>query len=196
VDARGRRDSGITLIEVVVSMTIMSVAMAIFTGGILQMYRVFNRSEATANAQSQINNAFLRLDKEIRYAAGISTPGAVGSDRYVEFLTTYTGTPVCTELRLRVAAKQLQRRTWVQGSSPLVPSAWVPLASEVSSTQPFTFTAADATFNFQRLQLELTATSGSGGTATPKQTDVTFTALNTSLTTTSATVCTEGRAVA
>jgi prepilin-type N-terminal cleavage/methylation domain-containing protein len=196
VHARGRRDSGITLIEVVVSMTIMSVAMAIFTGGILQMYRAFNRSDATANAQSQINNAFLRLDKEIRYAAGISTPGSVGSDPYVEFLTTYTGTPVCTELRLRVAAKQLQRRTWVQGSSPLVPSAWVPLASEVSSTQPFTFTAADATFNFQRLQLKLTATSGSGGTATPKQTDVTFTALNTSLTTSSATVCTEGRAVA
>jgi prepilin-type N-terminal cleavage/methylation domain-containing protein len=190
-----RRDRGITLIEVVVAMTIMAVAMSVFTGGMLQMYRAANRTEATANAQSQVNIAFLRLDKEIRYAAGISAPGSVGSDRYVEFLTTYTGTPWCTQLRLSASALQLQRRTWMQGSSPLVPGPWVPLASEVTSTQPFTLSPANATFNFQRLQVKLTATSGSGATATPKQSDLTFTALNTSLTTSSATVCTEGRAV-
>ncbi len=188
-------DSGITLIEVVVSMSIMTIVGAIFTAGVLQMFRSANRSEAASTAQSQINNAFLRLDKEIRYAAGISTPGSVGSDSYVEFLTTNTGTPVCTELRLHVATRQLQRRTWIQGSSPLTPSAWIPLASFVSSTQPFTLSAADATFNFQRLQLKLVGTSGAGGTATSKQTDVTFTALNTSPTTSSATVCTEGRAI-
>jgi type II secretory pathway pseudopilin PulG len=192
---RRTRDSGITLIEVVVSMSIMTIVGAIFTAGVLQMFRSANRSEAASTAQSQINNAFLRLDKEIRYAAGISTPGSVGSDSYVEFLTTNTGTPVCTELRLHVATKQLQRRTWIQGSSPLTPSTWIPLASLVSSTQPFTLSAADATFNFQRLQLKLAGTSGAGGTATSKQTDVTFTALNTSPTTSSATVCTEGRAI-
>jgi Tfp pilus assembly protein PilV len=192
---RGATDAGITLVEVVVSMTILSVVMAMFTGGVLQMYRAANRTEAAATSQSQINIAFLRLDKEIRYAAGISTPGSVASDPYVEFLTTYTGTPVCTELRLRVAARQLQRRTWAQGSSPLTPSPWIPLASDISSTQPFTLSAADATFNFQRLRLKLVATSGAGGTATSKQTDVTFTAMNTSLTTSSATVCTEGRSI-
>ncbi len=192
---RASPDAGITLIEVVVAMTIMTIAMAVFTGGILQLHRAANRTEATANAQSQVNIAFLRLDKEIRYAAGISTPGTVGSDSYVEFLTTYTGTAVCTELRLQVAAKQLQRRTWVQGSSPLAPSPWIPMASEVSSTLPFTLSVPDATFNFQRLRVRLLATSGAGGTATSKQTDVTFTALNTSLTTSSATVCTEGRAI-
>ena len=179
----------------VVSLTVLGIVMTIFTSAMLQMYRVSNRSEATANAQSQINNLFLRLDKEIRYAAGISTPGTVGGDPYVEFLTTYTGTAVCTELRLRVSAKQLQRRTWTQGASPLAPTAWVPLASEISSSTPFSFIAADPTFNFQRLRLQLTATSGAGTTATPKNTDVTFTAMNTSLTTSSATVCNEGRTV-
>ncbi len=192
---RARQDTGYTLVEVVVSMTLLSIVMAIFTTGVLQMYRVANRSEATATAQSQINIAFLRLDKEIRYAAGISTPGTVGSDPYVEYLISYTGTAVCTELRLHVATRQLQRRTWNQGASPLTPSPWIPLASDVSSTQAFTFTAADATFNFQRLRLKLVATSGAGGTATPKQSDITFTALNTSLTTSSATICIEGRAV-
>src|SRR6266540_792625 len=192
---RARQDTGYTLVEVVVSMTLLSIVMAIFTTGVLQMYRVANRSEATATAQSQINIAFLRLVKEIRYAAGISTPGTVGSDPYVEYLISYTGTAVCTELRLHVATRQLQRRTWNQGASPLTPSPWIQLASDVSSTQAFTFSAADATFNFQRLQLKLVATSGAGGTATPKQSDITFTALNTSLTTSSATICIEGRAV-
>jgi len=192
---RASRDSGITLIEVVVAMSIMTVVGAMFTASVLQLFRSANSSEAASTAQSQVNIAFLRLDKEIRYAAAISTPGSVGADSYVEFLTTYTGTPVCTELRLHVATEQLQRRTWIQGSSPLTPSAWIPLASSVSSTQPFTFTAADATFNFQRLRLQLVATSGSGGTATPRQSDITFTALNTSLATSSATTCTEGRAI-
>jgi len=190
---RRTEDGGTTLIEVVVSMSIMSVFMAMFTVGILQMSRAVNKNEATSTAQSQLNIAFMRLDKEIRYAAGVSAPGSVDANPYVEYLITNSGTPVCTQLRLQVAAGQLQRRAWVQGSSPLTPSAWIPLASDVSSAQPFTFSAADATYSFQRLQLRLVATSGSGGTATAKQTDVTFTAMNTSLSSSSATVCTEGR---
>lgn len=193
---RARGDAGITLIEVVVAMSILSIFLAIFTGAVTQMYRAANRTEAVAGTQSQLHVAFLRLDKEIRYAAGISTPAAVGGDQYVEFLTTNTGTPRCTQLRLRTVDEQIQRRTWTQGASPLAPSAWIPLASGVTSTQPFTFVAADTTFNFQRLRLRLTASSAPGGAGTARATDVTFTALNTSLTTSSSTVCTEGRAVA
>jgi hypothetical protein len=192
---RAGRDSGITLVEVVVSMSVMSIVLAMFTASVLQMFRSANQDEAISTAQSQVNIAFLRLDKEIRYAAGISTPGPVGADAYVEYLTTNTGNPVCTELRLHVATGQLQRRTWTQGPSPVTPSAWIPLASNVSSAQPFTFSAPDGTFNFQRLELKVAVSSGTGGTATSKQTDVTFTALNTSLSTSSATVCTEGRSI-
>jgi type II secretory pathway pseudopilin PulG len=192
---RRTEDGGTTLIEVVVSMSIMSVFMAMFTVGVVQMSRAANKNEATSTAQSQLNIAFMRLDKEIRYAAGVSAPGSVSGDPYVEYLITNSGTPLCTQLRLLVTSGQLQHRTWVQGSSPLTPSAWIPLASQVSATQPFTFFPADSTYNFQRLQLKLVATSGAGPTATAKQTDVTFTAMNTSLSTSSATVCTEGRSV-
>jgi prepilin-type N-terminal cleavage/methylation domain-containing protein len=195
--SRPRRagDAGVTLIEVMISMTIMSIAMAMFTTGILQMYRSANKNEAMSTAQSQISIAFQRLDKEIRYAAGLSTQGFVGADPYVEFLITNGGSPVCTELRLHVATAQLQRRTWTQGSTPVTPSGWLPLASNISSTQPFTVSAADATYNFQRLTLNLVAGWGSGTTATSKRTDITFTALNTSLETASTTICTEGRPI-
>jgi hypothetical protein len=192
---RSGDDDGITLVEVMVAMVVMTVFMAMFTVSMQQMYRSTNKTESLSTAQSQIGVAFLRLDKEIRYAAGISTPGTVGADWYVEYLTAEGSSTLCTQLRLTGASRLLQRRTWTQGPSPLMPTGWTVLASEVTATQPFTYLAPDASFNFQRLQLKLVASAGSGATATSKQTDVTFTALNTSLTTSSPTVCAEGRAV-
>ena len=41
------------------------------------------------------------------------------SNPYVEFLTTNSGTPNCTELRVDTVASQLKERSWVQGASPL-----------------------------------------------------------------------------
>ena len=186
-------DAGVTMIEVVVAMTVTAVFMAMFTGGVLLMFRSANRTQAVSTAQSDVNTAFLRLDTEIRYAAGISAPGIVSDDTYVEYVTLNTGTPLCTELRLDVATRQLQRRTWIRGSSPLTPTSWLPMASNVSSAQPFTFTPPDDTFTFQRLELDVT--SDGGGTAATRQTDVTFTAMNTSLSTPSDNGCANGRSI-
>lgn len=188
-------DDGFTLVEIVVATSIMAACMAMFTAGIIQIYRFVNKTETAADAQGQLAIAFQRLDKELRYASGISTPGLVGDNPYVEYLTTGTGTAVCSQLRLNVTTGVLQYRSWDQGSSPLAPSGWATLAAGVSSAQPFTVTPAGSTFNFQRLTLSLVVSSGGGGTATTTQTEVTFTALNTSLATSSATVCTEGRSV-
>ena len=154
----------------------MSVVMAIFTGGIVQMFNTSDKSESLAASQAQNNIAFLRLDKQIRYASGISTPGAVNSAPYVEYLLASTGTATCYQ------------GTTASGSP------WTVLASGVTSTQPFTYLAANATFNFQRLRLRLTATYGGNKTLSAANTDITFTAVNTTLGTSSAAVCTEGRA--
>jgi prepilin-type N-terminal cleavage/methylation domain-containing protein len=205
VRERADGDGGFTLLEIVVVMTIMLIVMVVFTAGITQAYSAEDRVESASNAESQITIAFQRLDKEVRYASAVSNQGLVGTDTYVEWLTTNTGTPVCTELRLHTSNGQLQQRSWTQGMTPLVPGAWVPLASGITATPstttpatptPFNVIQATSTFNFQRLQLELTATAGGGSTSTAKGTNITFTALNTSLNTASSTTCTEGRAVA
>ncbi len=188
-------DAGMSLLEVVLATSILAICMAMFSSGILQIYRSVNKSESTSTAQSLLNSSFSRLEKEIRYASGISTPGPIGLDSYVEYLTTSSGTAVCVELRLRVSTRQLQRRTWTQGASAATPRIWVPLAYNVSSAQPFTVLPADATFNFQRLRIQLTVSAGAGATTTSTQTDTTFTAQNTALGTPSPTVCVEGRAV-
>jgi type II secretory pathway pseudopilin PulG len=190
----GRRtdDAGFSLIDMVVAMSVLSIVLAIFTGAVVRMFNAAAATEARADASAQITIAVMRLDKEIRYADGISQPGSAAGDPYVEYLTTGTGSPVCVELR--VHGGQLQRRSWAQGGS-IPRNTWLPLATGVTATTPFTRYPAGSTYTFQRLKLSVTATGGGGRTTAAKTTDVTFTALNTSLATTSDSTCTEGRSV-
>jgi prepilin-type N-terminal cleavage/methylation domain-containing protein len=205
-DVERTGESGFTLLELMVALTVMSIFLTMFTTAIVQVFRSTNLNEATWTAQTQLSIAFLRLDKQIRYASAISTEGTVTGDPYIEYLTTGTGTPICTELRLDQTAAQLQLRTWTQGSLPTM-TPWLPLVSDVQVSpdpvppvtpplpKPFAMLPADATFNFQRMWLVLVATSGGADTQATRTINITFAALNTSLLSPSPTVCTEGRAV-
>jgi prepilin-type N-terminal cleavage/methylation domain-containing protein len=194
--APGADDGGFTLTEVMVAMSILSIFLTLSTSAILSLYQTTNKTQSIADAQQQLGVAFNRLDRELRYSSGISTPGYVGEDPVVEFLSTYTGNPVCTQLRLDVSAQQLQQRTWTQSTATLTPSAWSTLANGVTSTSPpFKFSAADATLNFQRLTVAATVTSGGVAASSTRDFSATFTALNTSLNTDSSATCAEGRSV-
>jgi Tfp pilus assembly protein PilW len=201
VTARRRRcgkgladDAGTSLIELITAMSIMSVVGAVFTAGIVMMYRSTNAIETRSGSQSQLHIAFTRLDKEIRYATGISVPDQLPSGWYVEysFLDTGTNPPVskCSELWLDTAAKRLRMRTWVEGSTA---GTFAVLASDVNATQPFTMPGAPAntTSDFQRLRLSLAADAGPSSTRPPNQFNVTFTALNTSASSDAATCAAE-----
>jgi len=186
-------DAGITLIEVVVAMTIMSLFMAMFTAGVVQMFRSAHGTEAVTTAQAQLNLAVLRLEREVRYASGIHAEGQVKSgDWYVEYaVKNDEGKPQCVALRLQVAARQLQRQAWPRSGAPT--GAWTTLATNVDppsgqakpprtgAATPFWFGKATSAVNFQQLELNLVFKAGSGTTVASKQFDITFTALNTSL---------------
>lgn len=195
---RPQGDAGATLIELTVTMTIMSVLLAMFTGAVLHMTRAANATQSVASAQSQITIAYQRLDREVRYAAGISQQKQVGTSHYIEYLTSNTAVPTCTGLRLDTATQRLQYRRWPQGKTP---GPWTVLASGVTPAQPPGATSppepftripnvndpADPKVPFQRLQLRITAGDEKAAT------DVMFTALNSSSDSNTGTVCTEGR---
>jgi hypothetical protein len=198
-----RREDGVTMMEVVVSLTLMAVLMTIFTTAVIQVYRNVNQTEAISTAQANLNIVFLRLDKEVRYASGISLP-STGAPWYVEYLNTNRGTEACTQLRL-TSDGLLQRRTWNRNESPIQPSGWTVLASGLRQADdgpddgndpepPFTFVPADAAngSNFHRLVVTLAADGPNRRPAA--QSTFTFAALNTSQATKSTDVCTEGRA--
>jgi hypothetical protein len=204
----GARDAGTTLAELVTAMSLMTVFMAMFTTAIFTMYRGANKVTAINQTASQLQTAFVRLDKEVRYASAISAPGLSSSGSwYVELKFTNTGTPTCTQLRVNATKSMLERRTWTvqtntttNVTSAVNISTWVPMASGITNgavaagaSQPFTLRAPDASSNltFQRLAVNLVAVSGNRDAATTSVTAVTFTAANTNIATTSTGVCTE-----
>ena len=108
------QDRGTSLIELIVGMLIMTMFMAMFTSAVILMNRAENKADAVTQTSTQLNQAFLTLDKTVRYAAAISDPGTgtPSGDWYVELRTTNTGSEVCTQYRVDVATQQLQQRTW------------------------------------------------------------------------------------
>jgi type II secretory pathway pseudopilin PulG len=180
-------DAGVSLVELTVVLSIMSVVMGLFGAGIVQVHSSARSSEAMSIAAAQLHNAFLRLDRDIRYASGISVPGQVGSTWYVEYQVTNTGHDDCTQLRILAGSGQLQSRT---SRDDGVVGDWTVLASSVTSPQQFSRTAATSSgAQHQQLGVALTVQSGSGSSLRRRQAGFTFTALNTSIDTESDDVC-------
>ena len=193
-------DNGTSLIELVVGMMLMSIFLAMFTGAVVAMNRAENKTEAASLSTSQLNQAFLTLDKTVRYASAISQPGTGPSgDWYVELRTTNLGMQTCTQLR--IDSQQLQRRTWVVPvPSGAVAPTWTPLTSNVTNggaaagpAQPFlllTPTAANDT-NVQQLMFNFSTMSGGGATETTSKSSFTFTAANSTIPVPTAPICQE-----
>ncbi|MFC4058204.1 PilW family protein [Planomonospora corallina] len=221
--ARPAGDAGISLVEVMVSLSVLGVFMAVFTAGVLQVYRAVDTTEAVASAQSQLHVAFQRLDKEIRYASWISEPSRpIRGRRYVEFAAKDPVTKEetrCGQLLLDLDRGVLQLRRWEAGSPPAERAPGETLASYIATDglaaeppsggaePPFTLqkagstpdrgngsaVGADFAPDFQRLELHLTARVGTGEKSGAANLDVSFTALNTSRDTPATHKCSEGR---
>ena len=187
--ARLRGDDGVTLVEMVVGMAIMMIFLGIFTVAMVGMSKSESKARSVSDTASQVNVAFLWLDRNVRYASGLTAPGTSSGDFYVELSNTGSGKQVCTQVRLHVANQQLQQRSWtVSGSSYTNLSSWLPIASNiVNTTNPFSV-AATVTGSevHQQLGISLTSTGGAASnpttlwvmlvnTATSAQSNVTLT---------------------
>jgi len=179
--ARWRDDDGVTLIEMVVGMAVMMIFLGIFTGAMVMMSRSETKARAVSDTSSQVNRAFLWLDRSVRYSSGISTPGSASGDFYVELSNTGTGSQVCTQVRLHVANHQLQRRSWtVSGTSYTNLSAWIPIADSITNTTTPFSVAGTVTGSqvHQQLGVTLTSAGGTAGAPTSSESSFTLTAVN------------------
>jgi prepilin-type N-terminal cleavage/methylation domain-containing protein len=206
--APNRGDAGFSLIEVMVTMGLMSVVMVVFTAAILQSYRTSAKAESISIIQSQLRIAFQRFDRELRYASWIAQPGQVGTAWYVEW-AGYDGSQ-CYELRLETAPAGsregpnnahgvLQLLTWPLATPPAAGAAGQTIANNLAdpgAAGPFQRTDAgvatggsDFVPDFERLEVRLTAQRGDSTASV----DTTFTALNTSRNTPDTNDCSMGR---
>ncbi|GGL19205.1 PulJ/GspJ family protein [Mangrovihabitans endophyticus] len=188
-------DAGFTLLEVVVAFGVMSLAGALFTAGIARMHAAASAGEEVSVAAAQAHQAFLRLDRELRYSDGISEPGTVDATgrTYVEYRTTaLAGAITCTQMRLDPAAGVLQVRSRVTSPGGVMGAvaAWHTLASYLNGPQSIVRHPADvAARHHQELEMALTVRAGAGEQSRARTVVYAFTALNTSPDTDSDTVC-------
>jgi hypothetical protein len=179
-----RSDAGVTLMELMVGLTIMTIFMGMFTGAAIMMYNATSKAETIGETASQLSIAFSRLDTSVRYASAIGEPGQAGSDWFVTWQSTYSGSAECTQLEFDVTAQQLRQRTWTaeEGGGYEDLTGWIPLASGVTagSTPVFTRNPPTADQPHQQLRIYLTAEAMSRSGPTTSVSDVTFTAFNSS----------------
>jgi hypothetical protein len=177
-----------------VTMGVMSIVGAIFTAAILQVYQTTVKTESISIAQSELQRAFQRFDKELRYASWIAEPGLVGTAWYVEFAGA--DETKCRQLRLETSPPErdnetdgygvLQMISWTRGTPPEADAEYQTIASQLLTPDvdgPFQRQAAgtvsaagpgSANFasEFERLRIRLTTQVGDS----IAQVDTTFTA--------------------
>lgn len=176
--------------DVLVGMVVMGVFLAMFTGSVVLLFGSSNRSQAVANTSQQLSQAYLWLDRHVRYADYVATPGQDATDGnwYVELREADGDPGTCYQLRVDHSSGQLQQRSWT-GSGPA--SGWTPLASGVtngaaaagSATQPFVFDAAKGALRNAQLTVNLVTAQGSGANGASSSSSMAFTALNTNVNT-------------
>ena len=148
------REDGITLVELLVAMSIMSIVMVMFSTVLVSMQRTVVNTDRLSRANDQARLAIEQLDKELRSGNVISDPaaaisgytgGAPANQRlliYTQANATIRGGSVC-ELWQITTTNQLQARTWLPGSDSWLTS-WRTVAEYIvnrsTSTNAFELT--------------------------------------------------------
>jgi len=196
-----RGDQGFTLIDLIVATSIMAVIMVIVTGGIIEVYSDVNRTDGISTARDQVGNSFRRLDKELRYASWVATPGQVNGAWYLEWAT-----PVdCQQLVFQNGV--LTKLVWtLPGVTPGSPQTIASDLAQTGTTPPFTVyrpgnkpyasaspgtSGVGADYELEHSQVRLRFSGHVGTTDLPL--DVLFTAENTNRGTPAANDCSKGR---
>ena len=195
-------DQGFTLLEVLISMGIMSFVLAVVIAALTQIYSATTRVDTTTSDRDQLTTAFRRLDKEIRYAQWISSEGQVGTRWYIEYAMPGNS---CRELKYDSGIVTLYSWTLpsstpgnpqVLGSNLTLTSGYRPFQLVSAHTYPYA-TAAPGTagvgpsFYPDHAMLRVRVNAVSGRTTVPF--DALFTAENTSDNTPPINLCSAGR---
>lgn len=182
-------DSGLTIIELVVAMSIFSIVLAIYFSALISMSHTTVRAQNTVDAADALRATFNSMDHQVRYASSINRPGKGASGTwYVEFESTNlpeNQPAMCYQWRYNPTTKIAAYRTWSQGGTNVVTDWHAVSWDVVSSTggSPFAFTGALGAVQRQSLTVSMRVDGPASEVLADQQT--TFVARNSSYKSTS-----------
>ena len=166
---RTRDDDGFSLVEVVVSMAVLSVLLIVFVQAVRIMTTTTTRVTATGTGVTEARAATDALGRQLSTATATNTPVYTGGNWYLEFSTDSVKAgddQQCTQWRYQPSSRLLQYRTWSTVS--LVSGAWVTVADAMANdpvTQPpFAVYPSDAAFTLPRVAVDVRLLTSAGST--------------------------------
>lgn len=180
-------DDGMTLIELIVSMSIFMIFMAVVLTTTVTLAQSATRAQLTAEASNASLVVFGSFDRQARYADAINVPGSGASGaRYVEFRTpgnsSASGVTTCTQWRFVPSLGRLESRSWQDIPGVVLPAGFSTKLTNViddGAGYPFTLKTAAATGSLMH-QLTVTVHSGNANLNAGAAMSTTFVARNSS----------------
>ncbi|BDO42330.1 prepilin-type N-terminal cleavage/methylation domain-containing protein [Cellulomonas sp. NTE-D12] len=176
---RARRDKGTTLVELIVSMTIFGVVIALVMGAVISLMTASNGAFRRADAQSEIRSGLSDISKQMRSGNVLFSPkdeptgvpscvkAADGSDRgsCMRIFTQTNGIPRCVQWQVLQSAPGgngnsiLRTRNWDPSwSSTNDVTAWRTVARGLTldpANLPFTLEGATTPYDRRLLDVTL-----------------------------------------
>lgn len=190
---RSERDGGMTLVELLVAMGILTIILAVFTVGLISMVKTTARNKVKADSLDQFRVVFSRMDREVRYASDINRPVLTNGKYYLEYLVANVESgdaEQCVQWRYVVDTHVLQRRTWDPADTSRV-SSWTTTVTGLrndladASQIPFVMyqagtASAGRAYTNQRLRVFLSSGDGTSTNGAGSTLSTTFVARNSS----------------
>lgn len=153
-----------TLTELIVSMGIFSILMAVITAAVVSWTGTAVRNTRVADQTTESRRMFTSFDRSVLSASAVNRPVKVGTNWYVEVLDETVTPKVCRQWVFRGGAGELASREWKTGVPSPAPTAWRVLGWNLSPSggKPFTMHPASVTDGTQSLSVSLVAQRGDG----------------------------------
>jgi Tfp pilus assembly protein PilW len=154
------RDRGLSTVELVVSMIVTGVLIAVVTPVLVSVMRSYTKVQDTSLAADRGRVVLDRIDRDLRQVAAINRPTTQGQRVYVEYeieALAPGSTATCTQWRYNRSTGRLDVRTWASGTSgaPGWSTATSAVVNDPAAEPPFVMTPADGTTLHQQLTVQL-----------------------------------------
>jgi prepilin-type N-terminal cleavage/methylation domain-containing protein len=156
-----RSQAGYSLPEVLVATAVTSLLLAAVATAVVGLLGAYRKVQDTQLADDRGRVVLDRLDRDLRQAGTLNTPGVAGGAAYVEYQTDVgpAGAPAsCTQWRLDGASRVLAVRRWTL-PAPAAAPAWSTVATgvvnDLTAEPPFQVTPAQGAVEHAQLTVQL-----------------------------------------